>query len=497
MMKKSIYLLFLLLAILHNRTVAQNNQVLYYMNLPQNHLVNPAFRPSNSFYLGIPVLTGIDLNLNNNFVNFSDVIMSGQKGDSLISVLHPGYNIDNFISKLKSSNFFTPEISFQLFGLGFNIGQDLYVTIDIVNRVYTNFALPKDLFNFALKGNSNFVGKTMDLSGFDTQFKCWQEIGMGFSKKIGNNLRLGVRGKLLFGIANISMNNKAFGLKVDNDYSWDVNADITANISGPVKVILNNKNSIEDIKFNDNKFNNPSGGIDPGKIVEFLFNRNNLGLGIDVGGVYSITSKLQVSASVTDLGFIRWKSDVTNLKAKSSFKFSGFNVTDVVNGSKTIDQITQDMVDSLKNSFTITNQSQPFSTSLPVGISIGGNYNLTKSISLGILSHSILTGKKIREALTLSANVNLGNSLSTSICYTAENGRFNNIGAGLAFRFGVVQYYFITEKIPLRLNRINTDSGSIILPSDWNKMNIRLGMNLVFGNKAKKKHDKPMLIEQK
>jgi hypothetical protein len=499
MIKKSIYLLILFLVILLKDAASQNSQVLYYMNLPQNHLVNPAFKPTNSFYLGIPVLSGIDVTINNNFVNFSDVIMPGQKGDSLISVLHPDYNVDNFIKKLKSSNFIAPELSIQLFGLGFKAGKDLFVTVDVVDRVQGNFALPKDLFMLALKGNSNFVGKTMDLSGFDTQLKYWQEFGVGFSKNFGRNLRIGVRGKLLFGITNISMNNKIFGLTVNDDYSYDFNADITANISGPVKVYMkSNKNTIDSIKFDENRFTKGAGNdFDLNKTIDFFFNRQNMGLGIDIGGSYSIAGKIQISASITDLGFIRWKSDVTNLKANSTFKFSGFNVTDVVNGSKTFDQIAQDMVDSLKNSFTITNQNQPFSTSLPVGISIGGSYNLTKSISFGILSHSILTGKQIREALTLSANINLGNLLSTSFCYTAENGRFDNLGAGLAFRLGMFQFYFITDKIPVMWNKIKTDNGSMILPNSWNTFNTRLGMNLAFGNKVKKKNDKPMLMEQK
>ena len=31
---------------------AQNSQVLYFMNLPQNHLLNPALRPTNSVIRG-------------------------------------------------------------------------------------------------------------------------------------------------------------------------------------------------------------------------------------------------------------------------------------------------------------------------------------------------------------------------------------------------------------------------------------------------------------
>jgi hypothetical protein len=496
--RKSLYLLLLILVMFLKDAFPQTSQVLYYMNIPQNHLDNPALRPTNSSYIGIPMLTGFDFTLNNNFVNFSDIIMKGQKNDSLISVLHKDYDIDKFINKLKASNFITPEISIQILGLGFTVGKDMYVTLDMVDRIYTNIAIPKDLFLLALKGNGSFVGSTMDLSGFDAQIRYWHEFGMGISKNFGNNLRLGIRPKVLFGVADFSINNQTFGLTVNQDYSWEFNANLTANLSGPVNVYTSSKNTIDSIKFDESKFKKGSGNdADINKIANFFFNKQNMGLGVDLGAQYSVTSKLQVSASVTDLGYIRWKSDVTNLKAESSFKFNGFNVTDVVNGSKTMDQLAQDMADSLKNSFSITNGSKPYNTSLPLGFNLGGSYNLTKNISIGILSHSILNDKKIREALTLSANINLGSALSTSICYTAENGRFDNLGAGLAFRLGIFQLYFIADRIPVTFNKITSDNNSFMVPATWNTFNTRFGVNLAFGNNVKKKTDKPMIIEKK
>ena len=487
MFKKSRYLLILLLSLILQDAVSQNSQVLYYMNLPQNHLLNPALRPSNSFYLGVPAITGVNINLNNNFVNFSDIIMPDQTGDSIISFLHPDYNVDNFIKKLKTNNFIVPEVNIQLLGLGFKAGKDLYVTLDVTERVQGNLAIPKELFVLALKGNEDFLGKTINLSGLDAQLQYFHEFGMGFSKNLGNKLRIGIRGKLLFGIANVSLNNKSLGLTVNDDYTWDLKADLSASISGPVKVYMGTDNKIDSVVLDEEKIKKPA----------FFLNTANMGLGLDLGAVYQLTDKINISASITDLGYINWKKDITNLQANSAFKFSGLNITDVANGTKTFDQIAQDMVDSLKNSFTYKNDNQPFKTSLPVGVSVGGSYNLSKSISLGILSHSVITGKQIREALTISANINLGNAFSTSLCYTAENQRYDNIGAGLAFRLGIFQFYFITDRIPVMWNKIITSNGSIPLPYNWNTINMRLGMNLAFGNKIKKKNDKPMLPAQK
>jgi hypothetical protein len=75
MIRKLKFILIGLLVIIFPDINAQNSNAMYYMNLPQNHLLNPALRPSNSFYLGLPAVGGINLDLNNNFIGFSDVFM--------------------------------------------------------------------------------------------------------------------------------------------------------------------------------------------------------------------------------------------------------------------------------------------------------------------------------------------------------------------------------------------------------------------------------------
>jgi hypothetical protein len=152
------------------------------------------------------------------------------------------------------------------------------------------------------------------------------------------------------------------------------------------------------------------------------------------------------------------------------------------------------MMDSLKNSFKVSDSKDPFTTFLPFGVTVGGSYNLTKKVSLGFLSYSRFIGKQIRESLTLSANVNLGNAFSTSFSYTAANHRYDNLGLGLAFRPGIFQFYILSDRIPVMWNRIKTDDGTYPLPTSWNTFHLRFGMNLVFGNKVKKKDDKPMVI---
>jgi hypothetical protein len=488
MIGKIKYILILFLAVIVADASAQNSQVMYFMNLPQNHLINPALRPSNSVYIGLPVVSGINLNINNNFVNFSDVLIKGQPKDSIISFLHPDYNVDKFLSKIKDKNSMEPEVMIQLFGVGFSVGKDSYIFFDINERLESNVVLPGDLFKLALKGNEGFVGSKIDLSSLRGDIKYYREYGVGFSRNFTDKLRIGIKGKLLFGIAAASIDNKSLGITVNEDYSHTLDANLAVNMSGPLNVYMDSKHNIDSVVFDDNRFKTSRG------VADFFSGKKNMGLGLDIGATYDLTDRIAVSASITDLGFIRWTKDVTNLKANNQFEFSGLNMLDVFNGTKTIDELGKDMLDSLKNAFVVSNTKSPFTTYLPFGISLGGSYNVTKQFSVGMLSYSRVIGKQIREALTLSANINLGNALSTTLSYTAENHQYDNLGAGLAFRAGVTQFYLLTDRIPVMWNRIKNDNSNYVLPANWNTFNLRLGMNLVFGNRPKEKNDKPMIM---
>jgi hypothetical protein len=483
MIGKIKYVLILLLAVILADAAAQNSQVMYFMNLPQNHILNPALRPSNSVYIGLPVVSGINLNINNNFVNFSDIFMKGQSKDSIISFLHPDYDVNKFLAKIKDKNSIVPEVAIQLLGVGFSVGKDGYVFLDINDRIDGNIVLPGDLFKLALKGNEEFVGSKIDLSSLRGDIKYYREFGLGYSRNFTDKLRVGIKGKLLFGIADASIDNKSLGITVNDDYTHTLDADLSVNISGPVNVSTDSKQNIESIVIDDNRFKTSSG------IADFVSGKKNMGLGLDIGATYDFTDRIVISASITDLGFIRWTKDVTNLKANS-----GLNMLDVFNGTKSFKELGNDMLDSLKNAFIVSKTNAPFTTYLPFGISLGGSYNVTKQITLGLLSYSKIIGSQIREALTLSANINLGNAFSTSLSYTAENYQWDNLGAGLAFRAGVAQFYLVTDRIPIMWNIIKNDNSSIPLPANWNTFNLRLGMNLVFGNRPKEKNDKPMIL---
>jgi hypothetical protein len=460
---------------------------LYYMNLPQNHLINPALRPTNSFFIGLPVLSGISLNVDDNFVNLSDILMKSRTGDSVISILNQGYDINKFLSKIKDRVLIEPHLATQLLSLGFGIGSNGYVFFDVTERMEGNLTLPSELFQLVLTGNAQYLGKRINLSSLRGDMKYYREVGLGFSKNLTRRFRIGVKGKLLFGIAGFSIDNRSLGITVDNNYLVKFDADLIVNMSAPVKISLNPDSTLQSFVFDSNRLKTKSG------TYNFASGKDNLGLGLDIGATYDITDRLMISASVTDLGFINWKKDVTNLAVKSNFEFGGLDVSDVIDRTETIDGLGTDLADSLKKAFHFTRSNNYYKDHLQYNVNLGASYNLTKSVSLGLLAYRKIHNNQINKSLTFSTNLNLGNVFSSSVSYNIANYQQNGLGFGMAVRAGMFQFYFLSDRIPLTWNRIKIDkSSTILLPSNWNVINMRLGFNLVFGDQ-KKKSDKPLL----
>ncbi len=453
---------------------AQNNQVLYFMKLPQNHFLNPAFRPSNTLYIGLPALSGVGVNISNNFLSFSELFARGIKiSKTTLPFLDPNFDRDRFLGRLKNLNYVEPQASVQLLGFGLAVSKDLYVFLDINTRADVNVVLPRDLFRIAFLGNSEFMGQTFDLSAARMDFNAYHEIGIGASKNIMPKLRIGAKAKLLFGVTAGTFRSNKLDLSVSNNYT--LNTDMTLDMSGPVIFELDGNNKVIDASFDDSRFDGH------GSIRDFVAGMKNAGAGLDLGAVYEVNRNIVVSASVTDLGFIRWKSDISNLKAKSSIDLAGLDLTNVYDGTATIDDVIGAVADTLKNSFYGSPQGKPFTTYLPFGVSIGGQYIFNELFSAGLLSYTRIQGKQVKEALTLSGNMNLGSIFSGTLAYTMCNNSYDNLGIGLAARGGFAQFYFLIDKIPFRWRSGGESGDRVVLPAEWNTIHTRFGMNLVFG----------------
>lgn len=456
---------------------AQDSQVLYHMNLPQNHLLNPAFRTTSSIYVGIPGLTGINFSLGNNFLDFGDLFTEGASIDeSNIPFLSSDFNTAKFLSGLKDRNYLETQTGVQLLGVGFSAGKGNYFFIDVIDRVEGNIVFPRDMLTLAFLGNTDFAGQTLDFSSFRTDVQYFRETGIGFSKQVTERLRIGVKGKIYMGMAALAVQNNSMKLTVNSDYTSTLATDMEINFCGPVNIITNEEYLIDDISFDE---------LDTSEdVMDFMTNTKNLGFGVDLGAEFILTNQIVLSAALTDFGYIKWKDkeSLASLVTENNVTFNGMNISDVQAGTTTFEDVAKEMLDSLRRGMTVLEPGNTFRTTMPMGITAGGKFILNDMISFGALSHSRIIGKQIREAFTLSANLNLRNFFSASLAYTASNHTYDNIGLGLGIRGGWAQFYLLADRIPLSWKNIMVDGNKMPVPANWNTVNLKFGINLLFGN---------------
>jgi hypothetical protein len=443
---------------------AQVSQTVYFMDrLPQSSLVNPAFQHHHNFHLLLPAVSSFNVNAGTNFLNYNDIIFKHHTYDSLITFLHPDANTGDFTSGLNNKrNSLGSDLHINILSLGFRARRS-FISFSISERFSGQASLPGDLIKIALEGNQQFVGRTADFSGFGIDLNYFREYAAGYSYMADEVLSLGIRAKMLYGKSSISSGKKDISLYTDPEtYNMRLRSDFTMNVSMPGTVLRDEEGNINDVRLH---FENDH--YDP---LDFVFNSNNSGFGVDLGATYRLTGPLMLYASVTDIGFINWKHDVYNFSMNGEMEFEGIDLSplfDINNDSEP----DSDFVDTLRNRFRVSDASDPYRVWLPAKIYVGGTYDLTSGINMGLLSRSVIYQGNLRQAVTVSANASAGRWLSASMSYSVMNNSFNNFGMGLSLRGGGFQLYVISDNL-----------NAVFYPHRAGNVNLWVGLNIVFGH---------------
>ena len=451
-------------------SAAQQTNTMYFMpRLPQVSFMNPAFQPECTFYLSLPGISEVNLNMGNNSLTYNDVIFDSPVNDSLITFLHPQAKPQDFIRQLKPSNDLFSEFSTNIFGFGFRAGQG-YFSFHIKERSELNFSYPKDFMAFLLEGNQQMKGQTMDFSNFNLFTNHHMEYSLGYSGKVDDKLGFGVRVKYLNGIANL--HSKDFDLKMYTSASGDslaLSSNIDMRGSMPLEVATDSLGFVDQV--ND---------IEPSFDDVFA----NPGIALDFGAYYQITEDMQISASISDLGCINYNNYVHNYTVNGDFEFTGVDVSNEFNDGENNFDPAEQIVDSLKDQIQFSYAQNQFLHFLGPRIYVGGKYSLNDRVDLGFVSRTRFWGGKAKQSFTFSANTRPIRGVSFSASYSVMNRAYNNLGMGLGLRLGPFQVYTVSDVISAGL-----------WPGNTRAFNLRFGLNFVFGCNREKRllDDEPMI----
>lgn len=419
----------------------------------QAHYLNPAFRTKAKVYVSLPL--GIQsIGASNSGFKLNDVLQTRAQDDSL--VLNPATTI----SKMAKLNYLNVESYNQIFAFAFGI-KDNYFSFGVTNRLHTSLVYPKDLFVFGFEGNGkSLLGQRASLDGMGFNLISYMEYAVGYNRKINEKLTVGGRFKLLSGIANVDMKKSELGLTTDSEtFALTIDGSVAVNTSG-IKPFYD---SLTPSDYNP---------------ARKAYNFSNRGFALDLGVNYQLTEKIRLSASVIDLGSIRWKTENANFTSSSvNYTFNGVYVNDFLNDSTTT--FSDKLSDTLQSLFSQQEDASSYRTGLYTRFYVGGNYAFHERFNVGATLFNEIFNSKYRAGLLLSANVKVNNWFAATVNYSMYARSFSNLGFGFTVKGGPVQWFVVSDNVL-----------GFMFPQASKNFHFSTGFNLLIGNTDKQKETK-------
>lgn len=381
--------------------VAQNLNSAYFTDqYAFRHTMNPAYGDEQS-YVSIPALGNISASLQGNF-GYEDVVMK-----------NPRYGID---SDKKMTTFMNPYISDGKALDGFSTGNNRlvgdvnvailsagfkafggYNTIELNSKLSFGMAMPYELFAFA----RNTGNKTYDIGDINVHAQSYAELAFGHSHKINDKLRVGAKLKFLFGLGRADFQFKDVKADLAATNKWTVSGDALAQVS------------VQGFKYKMKKEDYKQEGAGQYDKIDDVdvdgYGLSGFGMAVDLGAIYKINDDWTLSASILDLGFIRWKNNVQAENKEKSFEFAGFHDTSVKdNGGNTVDNQADKYNDQITDFVNLQDKGDNGGRTTGIGatLNVGCEYTLPvyRKMSFGLLSSTRIKGAYSWTEGRLSAN---------------------------------------------------------------------------------------------
>lgn len=300
-MKRTLWSILLLLTAFSGLSSAQPRGSYFFESALLRNRFNPAFAPKSD-YASLPIVGNFRLETASN-VGLKNFIFP--QGETNYLFLNDHVPADVFLGELPRKDPYLHErLETDLFGYGMRIGRGGYATLGLSLVEEGGFVLSGDLLRFAKAGSAGVAQETFP--GGTAQFAGYAALTGGYSRDLGEllaGLRAGVRIKLLLGLAAADFSVDQIGLQFGQDQ-------IAASTHG--------NGVLSGIGYDGGGLSFP--GFKPG----------NLGAAVDLGVAWTLPldgpaplSSLELSASLGNLGFIRYRHHLSALTLDGRFSFAG------------------------------------------------------------------------------------------------------------------------------------------------------------------------------
>jgi hypothetical protein len=461
-MRKVVFLFCLFVV---TNLAAQNKQLLYnFTDIPQSLMTNPGADVKYKWYVGVPFLSGISMNVGS--TGFSAYDLFANDGVDFNTKLR------SVLSKTTHNDVLSLNQQLELFSGGFRIGTE-------DNRSYLSFGLyqefdflsyvPQDIATLAIEGNKDYMGKRFNLADLSAKADLLSVFHIGIHKKIQDNLIVGARAKIYSSIFNASsVDNAGYiytNTSTDSYYEQIVYSNLQLNTSGFAQ-------------YNDtNNTSNAGADVKKGMLLG-----GNLGLGLDLGLTYYPQSNVQFTASVIDLGYISHTKEVESYSYKGFYNYKG--LVPHFNNENAAQANYQDF----KNAIVLDTLHTKYTTWRPTKFNASAQYSFEEErvvdgscncegtdpsifykSTVGAQLFAMTTPKSPLYALTAFYKRNFSRSFQMKATYTSDSFSFTNVGLGMSTKVGPVNFYVVADNLL-----------SYADVSKANSLSFQLGLNVIF-----------------
>lgn len=391
-----IYASAALAAAIATPAVAQNLQSGYFdENYQYRFQLNPAFGGTEEHgFVAMPGLGNLNVSTEGNVgVNHFLYNVDGRT----TTFLNPKVDATEFLNGVKNKNRLGVDLRETVLAFGFK-GMGGYNTFSLSARANVGVFLPKELLRLFKQGAEN---RSYNIGNIGAQATAWAEIALNHSHQISEQWRVGGTFKVLLGGGNIDARFYNANLTLGED-SW------TATVDAEMHNSVRNLNYKMD--YNENTHRHYVSGFDYDK-----FGLNGAGAAFDLGGVFTLNSDWEFSASVLDLGFITWDGDflatTSGIQQVETDNYS-FNVDDM-------DNAWDKMRDDLSMLYQLENAGDQGARTTMLGttLNFAAKYTLPvyRNLNFGVMSSTRIQGKYSWTDFRLSANIQPVKCLSAGV----------------------------------------------------------------------------------
>lgn len=403
---------------------AQYLRTSYFMEGTSSRLqLNPGLQPTRG-YFNVPVLGSFNIGASSNVLGMSDIVDVLDAGSDL-------YSNDGLYNRLKEDNRLNVNLNTDILSFGWYKGKGFW-SVNVGLRTDIGASIPKNMFEYlrdADRFNMESGNIQGNISNMSFDMNAYAEVGLGYSRPINDRLTVGGRFNVLLGIANAEMRVDEFDVDMrlpenpDDPSSWNGSYGGHASARAHIKTTIKGGG----LSFADSydSYGTPVRQIDGFDFDGGGFGISGMGFGIDLGASYKLLDNLTLSASILDLGFIKWKSSSTTMASTNQSEEIEINQNNYQ------EYLDGDFL-SLERFNLAEEEASSYKTRLSSTLVLGGEYGfLENRMSVGAMYSVRFVQPKALNELTLLATVRPNSWFNAAFSYSPIQAGGKSFGLAL------------------------------------------------------------------